>query len=182
MEPWQYFAMLGSMILVCAFFIFRRSKSSAKTTNVVREIEDTLEYFAAEIEEGNKELKALFTEMRKDYELRMAKLQDRIEYLERQGRELARELGKNESQAARTAALETPADVPAASPATRDGQEPEELSGEPPRWSIRSRYEELFRLHDQGKSMDFIAKKLGMNKGEIVLILQLAKQEERFGA
>ncbi|SDC87123.1 hypothetical protein SAMN02799630_01571 [Paenibacillus sp. UNCCL117] len=45
--------------------------------------------------------------------------------------------------------------------------------------SIRNRYAELFLLHDHGKSIESIAKKLGMNKGEVALILQLAKQEEK---
>jgi hypothetical protein len=45
--------------------------------------------------------------------------------------------------------------------------------------NMKSRYAELFSLHDQGKSVEFIAKKLDMNKGEVNLIIQLSKQEER---
>jgi hypothetical protein len=45
--------------------------------------------------------------------------------------------------------------------------------------NIRYRYMELFALEKQGKSIDHIAKKLGMNKGEVMLIIQLAKQEDR---
>ena len=45
--------------------------------------------------------------------------------------------------------------------------------------SMKSRYSELFTLHDQGKSVEAIAKKLSMNKGEVSLILQLSRQEER---
>jgi hypothetical protein len=44
--------------------------------------------------------------------------------------------------------------------------------------SMKSRYKELFSLHDQGKGVEAIAKKLGMNKGEVILILQLSRQEE----
>ena len=40
------------------------------------------------------------------------------------------------------------------------------------------RYPELFYLYRQGKSIEQIAKKLGINKGETALIIQLAKQEE----
>lgn len=43
--------------------------------------------------------------------------------------------------------------------------------------SLRRRYSELFLLHDQGKSVDAIARKLGMNNGEVSLIIQLAKRE-----
>ncbi|GIP36840.1 hypothetical protein J31TS4_01200 [Paenibacillus sp. J31TS4] len=44
---------------------------------------------------------------------------------------------------------------------------------------IRSRYPDLFQLYDGGKSVEQIARKTGMNKGEIALILQLAKREEQ---
>lgn len=47
---------------------------------------------------------------------------------------------------------------------------------------IRSRYPGLFALHDAGKSVEYIAKKTGMNKGEVMLILQLAKREEQHRA
>jgi DNA-directed RNA polymerase specialized sigma24 family protein len=43
--------------------------------------------------------------------------------------------------------------------------------------NIRDRYANVFQLYDQGKSTDYIAKKLDMNKGEVMLIIQLAKQE-----
>ena len=44
--------------------------------------------------------------------------------------------------------------------------------------TIKARYKELFDLYDSGKSIEYIAKKLGRNKGEVQLILGLAKQEE----
>jgi hypothetical protein len=47
---------------------------------------------------------------------------------------------------------------------------------------IRNRYRELFAWHDAGKSVEYIAKKSGMNKGEVMLILQLAKREEQHRA
>jgi hypothetical protein len=44
--------------------------------------------------------------------------------------------------------------------------------------SIKDRYTELFRLHDEGKSMDAISKQTGIQLGEVQLILQLAEREE----
>jgi len=44
--------------------------------------------------------------------------------------------------------------------------------------SIRVRYGELLELYGRGRSVEQIAKALGMNKGEVQLILQLAKREE----
>jgi hypothetical protein len=60
-------------------------------------------------------------------------------------------------------------------------QKPEENIDEAPLLSLnmKKRYAELFNLHDQGKGVEIIAKKLGMNKGEVNLIIQLSKQEER---
>ncbi|MNP20313.1 hypothetical protein D3C76_1128800 [compost metagenome] len=43
--------------------------------------------------------------------------------------------------------------------------------------SIKHRYAEVFELHEQGKSIDVIGKLVGLQRGEIQLILQLAKQE-----
>ncbi|MBB6675539.1 hypothetical protein [Cohnella nanjingensis] len=44
--------------------------------------------------------------------------------------------------------------------------------------SIRGRYAELLGLHDRGRSVEQIAKAMNMNKGEVQLILQLARREE----
>jgi hypothetical protein len=43
--------------------------------------------------------------------------------------------------------------------------------------SIRARYAGLLALHAKGKSVEQIAKSVGMNKGEVQLILHLAKRE-----
>lgn len=53
---------------------------------------------------------------------------------------------------------------------------PEEA--EPPQEQVRDRYPELFELYGKGKSIDMIAKTMGLQRGEVQLILQLAKKEE----
>ncbi|WP_042160514.1 DUF6115 domain-containing protein [Paenibacillus gorillae] len=76
--------------------------------------------------------------------------------------------------------------VQAFAPAAQPAAEPVRLVQEadpapaavPAPTTIQSRYAELLELYSQGKSIELIAKKLGMNKGEVQLILQLAKQEE----
>lgn len=45
--------------------------------------------------------------------------------------------------------------------------------------TIRSRYSGLLELHDKGRSVEQIAKAMGMNKGEVQLILQLVRREEQ---
>ncbi|MNJ63220.1 hypothetical protein D3C77_591050 [compost metagenome] len=44
--------------------------------------------------------------------------------------------------------------------------------------SLRDRYPELFDLYARGKSIDMIAKAVGIQRGEVQLILQLANRED----
>jgi len=62
-----------------------------------------------------------------------------------------------------------------------DSETVDEQQEEPivPAITIRGRYPELLELHDKGKSVEQMAKATGMNKGEVQLILQLARREER---
>jgi DNA-directed RNA polymerase specialized sigma24 family protein len=48
-----------------------------------------------------------------------------------------------------------------------------------PKSTIRGRYPELFAMHDKGRSIEQIAKAMGINKGEVQLILQLVRREEQ---
>jgi hypothetical protein len=48
-----------------------------------------------------------------------------------------------------------------------------------PKSTIRGRYPELLDLHDKGRSIEQIAKAMGINKGEVQLILQLVRREEQ---
>lgn len=59
--------------------------------------------------------------------------------------------------------------------------EPEEEPPVAPN-SIRARYPDLLALHEKGRSVEQIAKALGMNKGEVQLILQLVRREEEHHA
>lgn len=43
--------------------------------------------------------------------------------------------------------------------------------------AIRDRYAQLLELHERGRSVEQVAKAMNMNKGEVQLILQLAKRE-----
>jgi len=53
-------------------------------------------------------------------------------------------------------------------------EEPQEINNP----TVRERYAELFDLYAQGKSLDMIAKAVGIQRGEVQLILQLAKKED----
>jgi len=54
----------------------------------------------------------------------------------------------------------------------------EDIAIEIPPTTIRGRYPELLEMHDKGRSVEQIAKAMGMNKGEVQLILQLVRREE----
>lgn len=42
---------------------------------------------------------------------------------------------------------------------------------------VRTKFKALLEMYDQGKSVEYIAKKLGKNKGEVLLIIRLAQAE-----
>lgn len=201
MQPWMYVVLLGLVLIVYARFLPKEQAAVSTKTNVVQEIEETIEHFAAEMDEQNQTLLNLFSKTKQDYEIELAKLAGRLESLEKQKHELSQELTKvhvNHQMNHRTnSAADVLSDVqhtvisgiPAANsthsiqvtsselvaPAKESVVEEPIYTG----LSMKSRYQELFSLHDQGKGVEAIAKKLGMNKGEVSLILQLSRQEEK---
>lgn len=201
MQPWMYVVLLGLVLIVYARFLPKEQASASTKTNVVQEIEETIEHFAAEMDEQNQTLLNLFSKTKQDYEIELAKLAGRLESLEKQKHELSQELTKvhvNHQMNQRTnAATDISSDdqysvvsrIPIANPAQSVQVTSSELAAaskesivEEPIYtglSMKSRYSELFSLHEQGKGVEAIARKLGMNKGEVSLILQLARQEEK---
>lgn len=201
MQPWMYVVLLGFVLIVYARFLPKAQAAASTKMNVVQEIEETIEHFAAEMDEQNQTLLNLFSKTKQDYEIELAKLAGRLESLEKQKHELSQELTKvhvihqmNQRTNAVTDVL--PDDqhavisgIPIGNPAHSVQVTSSELVApakesvvEEPIYtglSMKSRYKELFSLYDQGKGVEAIAKKLGMNKGEVSLILQLSRQEER---
>jgi hypothetical protein len=173
-----------------------KPEQTAKQTNVIKDIEQTMEQFTADIEEENRQVIGLVADMMKEHHTHTAKLQGRIELLEQQNREVNDKLltltrleqsRKEAAPAALATAESAPrATVVSAPPPPVSGQEQaartasvQVAAAQPERgaMNIRDRYANVFQLYDQGKSTDYIAKKLDMNKGEVMLIIQLAKQE-----
>jgi hypothetical protein len=189
MHLWMYVVLLGLVLIVYARFLPKNEAASPKSS-VVQEIENTIEHFAAEMDEQNKTILDLFSKTKQDYEIELSKLAGRMELLEKQKSELAQELNKihvsshiselnlnrsleNEEVAATKVNLLTE-ETDATSPKVELNEIEIPYLG----LSMRARYTELFKLHDEGKGVEAIAKKLGMNKGEVNLILQLSRQEE----
>ncbi|NRF91214.1 hypothetical protein HQN89_09295 [Paenibacillus frigoriresistens] len=200
MQPWMYVVLLGLVLIVYARFLPKEQAAASTKMNVVQEIEETIEHFAAEMDEQNQTLLNLFSKTKQDYEIELAKLAGRLESLEKQKHELSQELTKvhvNHQLNQRTNAATDVftgvqnavlSEIPVSNPAHSVQVTASELVAptiesvvEEPIYtglSMKSRYKELFSLYDQGKGVEAIAKKLGMNKGEVSLILQLSRQEE----
>lgn len=188
MEPWHYIVLLGLVLVVYAAIVPNR-KRSGNHPNVMAEIEQTMKQFSDELEEENRQLLGLVSDMKKEHDLHTAKLQGRIEALERQNREVGEQLRLLQAERARpepeAAAAETllrvaaPSDAATAesSAAGDPSADTKQQPNEP--MKIRERYADVFHLYDKGESTEYIAKKLEMNKGEVMLIIQLAKQEEQ---
>lgn len=86
-----------------------------------------------------------------------------------------------QSRAEERAMPEQPAAPEEAVQAYEPEPEPEEEPPAAPN-SVRARYPDLIALHEKGRSVEQIAKALGMNKGEVQLILQLVRREEEHHA
>ncbi|QHT60724.1 hypothetical protein GXP70_12725 [Paenibacillus lycopersici] len=202
MEPWQTIMLVGGIVVVSAVMLPKRAgkESPANDSQTVRNMETALEQFMENMEADSREIAGLVSKSNEESQAQAAKRDDRVGQLERRIAELEQTLAEQAAWAANAAAatgvssefgvrfdrsaspfVPQPSVQSAERPAdASEVLEPAEAAEEtaPPAPSIRSRYAELFELHQAGKSIEAIAKKLGLNKGEVQLILQLSRQEE----
>ncbi|SDW26972.1 DUF6115 domain-containing protein [Paenibacillus sp. CF384] len=197
MESWQTIILIGGIVVVCAAVLPRRMPSGKQeqSTQTVRNMETALEQFMENMEADNRELVELVSKSTQDTQLQSKKRDERTELLEKRCAELELLLVEQtklhasalEQQSAQISNFTIPVtDTHAAHsrpqhliPAVTSDVEAEEMvEDEEPILTIRDRYTDLFDMYQSGKSIDAIAKKLGKNKGEVQLILQLSKQEE----
>lgn len=183
----MYVVLIGLCILVFSSF-FQKSGSAkdkeGEGSGLMKEMEETMEGFLAELEDDNRKLIETIAAMKQEHNQTVSSLASRLDGVEKQLQEDRQDLKRllidrveklealpaqsaalKEAQMAQ-AAMEPPAPVPLP------------VSDAP---SIGSRYKELLQMHQEGKSVEYIAKKQGMNKGEVSLIIQLALQEEMKG-
>ncbi|WP_127531914.1 DUF6115 domain-containing protein [Paenibacillus kobensis] len=176
MAPWGYVVLLGAFIVVVGFTRSRSKQDEQQPAKTTMNMEIALEQFMENMESDNRELVDLVKQSQEDNARQLELREKRIIDLEHRCAELETKLQQSIVQPA----LHTAPVVPLSSSAA-DFQVPhteEEAQPELNRPSIRDRYAELFELYDQGKSIEAVARKLEMNKGEVQLIIQLAKQEE----
>lgn len=196
-QPWVYIVLFGLVLIVYAKISPKNQGNKISQGNILGDVEEAMDHFAAELDEQNKALIQMFAETKKEYGMQYAGLISRIETLEKQGLQWQEEIHRlhfllEQLQSQQLASMIRPSDPSLIhsetmistplmdSEPSEDAAIPEsqELQTSVVLMNIKDRYKELFSLFDQGKSTEYIAKKLGMNKGEINLIIQLAKQEE----
>ncbi|ANF96548.1 hypothetical protein [Paenibacillus bovis] len=203
--PWVYIVIIGAIAVVYGIMIPKRSNAKTADTAVsatVEKVEDTLEHYMTEIEKENEEIIDLVSQIKQESTAKQLALQEQVSEMRQRLMELEQKAAvapvqpvyqpipvvpagieiaaapaemkgfNQQGEALRQSAARMMEEQAAASPVQK---EVEETSAE----KIQNRYPELFKLHESGKSVDTIAKAVGLQRGEVLLILQLAKQEEQ---
>lgn len=194
-DPWFYIVLIGVAAIIYSLLLPGRNSASVTRNNAVNELETTLEQYMAEIEKENEELIQLVTQMKQDFSAKQTAVQEQVAEL--RGRIISIEHSTRQSES-RLGILETkPVNIAATGGLESSKQEKvlienvtkqeisasEEIvintiSNEEVMGSLHDRYSELFAMYNSGKSIDLIAKSIGIPRGEVQLILQLAKREE----
>lgn len=175
MPMWMIVVLLGIVIILYASMLPRAQAGKAAPDEFLDSVGDTLQHFVEEIEEENKELVSMIANMKREHESRTGALMQRIEQLERQSADVRDQLKRSAAPSPGYPDEEREPDG-----GIQAAQAPEPPLPAAARFAntVRARHKELFELYESGKSIEYIAKKLGKNKGEVQLIIGLAKQEE----
>lgn len=192
MSPWIIIVILGACAIAYALIMPRKDKVQQPSNQLVQEMESTLEHYMTEIEQDNDaliqrvaELKGEATAADQRMQSQLQQLQQRLDQLEQQKAKTT-ELNpaeiimsqRSEGLQAQSLKDSVVAEMNQQMASASEQQGNPEQEEDPKRESIKDRYTELFRLHDEGKSMDAISRQTGIQLGEVQLILQLAEREE----
>ncbi|MDO3410672.1 hypothetical protein QWJ34_12945 [Saccharibacillus sp. CPCC 101409] len=190
-DAWFYVVLLGAAAVVYAFLIPKPKGGGAPApggdNRVVREVEQTLEQYMAEMEKENDDLVNLLVQIRQETGAKQLALQEQVAEMRGRLADMERTSGKHEARIEQLSSAEPPVSASSAPQESarrlRDEliesaaeREPEDKAE--PTDSVRGRYPQLFDMHERGRSIDAIAKATGMQRGEIQLILRLAKRED----
>jgi hypothetical protein len=190
LDPWVYIVLVGAVAIVYALRLpAKASKEDSDEKKSLKETEAALELYMADIEHENTELLQLVGSIKAQSQSNKTALQEEIGTLREQVTELSKSLllldarltaeEKGLLQLAATFSREPSAAQSAENASAAPTAEAEiQPARQKPVSSIKLRYPRLFELHEQGKSIDSIAKTAGLQRGEVQLILQLAHQEE----
>ncbi len=193
MKDWHIIVLLGITIILYARIFMKDDYSRSQA--LTREMEETFEQFANDLEEENKQIMDYILKLKNGYEMETAKLNGRLERLENQldaltaslngvtatpnaeETDLNAENAPSQTDAVDPQAVAKEASMAATDPGAEDPSNPTEPDSPAP-LTIQERYKSLFQWYREGKSIDWISKQTGMQKGEIQLIMKLARQEE----
>ncbi|MEK3943093.1 hypothetical protein NSQ91_19390 [Paenibacillus sp. FSL R7-0048] len=190
MQPWVYIVLVGVAAILYALLLPARVKEGKANQQSLKDTEAALELYMADIERENEELVQLVSSIKQQSQTNHNVLQGQVNELQSQVVELQNSSLKLEARVAEEekSLKELAVSVEQGSKVkvgvNEDPSLPAEMSSVSPDVkakpisSIKLRYPRLFELHEQGKSIDSIAKTAGLQRGEVQLILQLAKQEE----
>ncbi|MBB3109420.1 hypothetical protein FHS18_001472 [Paenibacillus phyllosphaerae] len=194
MDPWLYIVLLGGVVLVVGLLMPRGKQQADPQQSSVRSMEIALEQFMENMEAENGRMVELAAKVKQDLHASAKSNDERFRQLEIRCADLEQALARQTMSQAPVAYIQTDRITAAEQAALSQAAEtfkpaapieapmdilPEEADMEEEDPSLRGRYNELFSLYEAGKSIEAISKKLGMNKGEVQLILQLSKQEEK---
>ncbi len=201
---WIYMIVLGGVLFTIAALL-PGTKKKEQVENEMQAVMDSLDHFVTEMEEDNSELLEMVKQIKReqdeqirDQELmireqghQLNKLYDRIDFVERQNHELSQKLLDMSMQT--YPVIEMPSSNGTSPRGRRKKVVMEDTLPEPVQFeaqvvlqtepqlqkqdSFQGRFEDVFALYSSGKSIEQISRKLGMNKGEVQLIIQLSQQE-----
>ncbi|WP_379151407.1 hypothetical protein [Paenibacillus sp. sgz5001063] len=189
MQPWVYIVLVGAVVIVYALRLPARAKEESADRQSLKETEAALELYMADIERDHDNMLQLVSSIKQQSQNNRTALQEEITGLKEQLAELqknsmlldARLTSEEKSLLQLSAAFgKGNVSVPQVPDQNVQSETVTEAPVPKPKpvSSIKQRYPRLFELHEQGKSIDSIAKTAGLQRGEVQLILQLAKQEE----
>lgn len=192
---WIYIVLIGAVAIVYGFLLpkARNVAAAAQSMATVDKVEDTLEHYMAEIEKENEEIIDLVSKIKQESTAKQLALQEQLTEMRQRLIQLEQKPDPviMPSAVPPVATMQNPAytqtqgtgtqgDALRESAARMAQQYSEPVVEEQPDTTerIQDRYQELFALYENGKSIDTIAKTVGLQRGEVQLILQLAKQED----
>lgn len=188
MQPWVYIVLLGVFAIAYALMLPARTQQKQAEMQSLKDTEAALELYMTDMERENEELIKLVSGIKQQAVANQEALQEQITALETLFAEQQLRTAQLESRVdnAETGLLQQAFTYKEISSEGKELESKEQLTLESvvpepqpkPVSSIKLRYPKLFELDEQGKSIDTIAKTAGLQRGEVQLILQLAKQEE----
>lgn len=178
MDSWIYIALLGIGAVLYALMLPKRREETVNSEQVIKEMESTLEQYMGEVQLENEQLLDLVSSMKQEQAAKQTAQQEQLTEMRQRLLTLEQQQSSTE---ARMSSLETSWDSIKVTEVSADAlasSESAPIAIQPPINSIKRRYTELFDMYEAGRSIDMIAKSVGMQRGEVQLIIQLAKQEE----